>query len=82
MPRSRCSTAPFNEAQARISPDGRWIAYVSDSTGTQEVYVRRYPDLDAPRHVSAGGGAQPQWRGDQRELFFLAPDRSLMAVRH
>jgi Tol biopolymer transport system component len=70
----------FNEAQARISPDGRWLAYVTDSTGTQEVYVRRYPELDAPRQVSAGGGGQPQWRPDQRELFYLSPDRSLMAV--
>jgi Tol biopolymer transport system component len=70
----------FNEAQARISPDGRWLAYVADSTGTQEVYVRRYPELDAPRRVSTGGGGQPQWRPDQRELFYLSPDRSLMAV--
>ena len=70
----------FNEAQARISPDGRWLAYVTDSTGTQEVYVRRYPELDAPRQVSTGGGGQPQWRPDQRELFYLSPDRSLMAV--
>jgi eukaryotic-like serine/threonine-protein kinase len=69
-----------NEAQARISPDGRWIAYVSDRSGTQEVYVQRYPELDPPRRLSSGGGAQPQWRGDQQELFFLAPDRSLMAV--
>jgi DNA-binding winged helix-turn-helix (wHTH) protein/Tol biopolymer transport system component len=70
----------FNEAQARISPDGRWLAYVADGTGTQEVYVRRYPELDAPRHVSSGGGGQPQWRADQRELFYLSPDRSLMAA--
>ena len=70
----------YNEAQARISPNGRWIAYVSDSSGTQEVYVQRYPELSPPLRVSTGGGAQPQWRGDQRELFFLAPDRSLMAV--
>jgi Tol biopolymer transport system component len=70
----------FNEAQARISPDGRWLAYVTDTTGTQEVYVRRYPELDAPRQVSVGGGGQPQWRLDQRELFYLSPDRSLMAV--
>jgi DNA-binding winged helix-turn-helix (wHTH) protein/Tol biopolymer transport system component len=70
----------FNEVQARVSPDGRWLAYVTDSTGTQEVYVRRYPELDAPRQVSAGGGGQPQWRPDQRELFYLSPDRSLMAV--
>jgi dipeptidyl aminopeptidase/acylaminoacyl peptidase len=70
----------FNEAQARLSPDGHWLAYVSDSSGTQEVYVRRYPELDAPRQVSLGGGGQPQWRTDQRELFYLSPDRSLMAV--
>lgn len=70
----------FNEAQARISPDGRWLAYVADDTGTQEVYVRRYPELDAPRQVSNGGGGQPQWRADQRELFYLSPDRSLMAA--
>jgi DNA-binding winged helix-turn-helix (wHTH) protein/Tol biopolymer transport system component len=69
----------FNEAQARISPDGRWLAYVADGTGTQEVYVRRYPELDRPRQVSNGGGGQPQWRADQRELFYLSPDRSLMA---
>jgi Tol biopolymer transport system component len=70
----------FNEAQARFSPDGRWLAYVADGTGTQEIYVRRYPVLDAPRQVSNGGGGQPQWRADQRELFYLAPDRSLMAA--
>jgi DNA-binding winged helix-turn-helix (wHTH) protein/Tol biopolymer transport system component len=70
----------FNEAQARLSSDGRWLAYMSDSSGIQEVYVRRYPELDAPRKVSVGGGSQPQWRADQQELFYLAPDRSLMAV--
>jgi DNA-binding winged helix-turn-helix (wHTH) protein/Tol biopolymer transport system component len=71
---------PFNEVQARISPDGRWLAYVSDAAGSQEVYVRRYPALDEPRMISLGGGAQPQWRADQTELFYLSPDRSLMAV--
>jgi DNA-binding winged helix-turn-helix (wHTH) protein/Tol biopolymer transport system component len=69
-----------NEAQARLSPDGRWIAYVSDHAGSQEVFVRRYPELDAPRQASTGGGGQPQWRADQQELFYLSPDRSLMAV--
>jgi eukaryotic-like serine/threonine-protein kinase len=71
---------PANEAQARLSPDGRWIAYASDSSGGQEIYVRRYPALDAPLQVSVGGGSQPQWRADQQELFYLSPDRSLMAV--
>jgi DNA-binding winged helix-turn-helix (wHTH) protein/Tol biopolymer transport system component len=70
----------FNEAQARLSPDGRWIAYVSDESGTPEVYVRRYPGMEEPRLVSSGGGGQPQWRADQQELFYLAQDRWLMAV--
>ena len=70
----------FNEVQARISPDGRWIAYTSDESGTQDVYVRRYPSLDDPRMISVAGGGQPQWRADQRELFYLSHDRSLMAV--
>jgi Tol biopolymer transport system component/DNA-binding winged helix-turn-helix (wHTH) protein len=69
-----------NEAQARLSPDGRWIAYVSDESGTPEVYVRRYPGMDDPRLISAGSGGQPQWRADQQELFYLAQDRWLMAV--
>jgi Tol biopolymer transport system component len=71
---------PFNEAQARLSADGRWLAYMSDVSGTPEVYVRRFPELDTPHQVSIGGGSQPQWRADQQELFYLAPDRSLMAV--
>jgi Tol biopolymer transport system component len=73
-------STPFNEVQARISPDGRWIAYASDASEVQEVYVRRYPQLDELRVISTGGGAQPQWRADRQELFYLAPDRSLMAV--
>jgi DNA-binding winged helix-turn-helix (wHTH) protein/Tol biopolymer transport system component len=71
---------PSNEAQARLSSDGRWLAYMSDTSGTPEVYVRRYPELDTPHKVSVGGGSQPQWRADQQELFYLSPDRSLMAV--
>lgn len=73
-------TTSFNEVQARISPDGRWLAYASDESGAQEVYVRRFPALDDPRMISTGGGGQPQWRADQRELFYLSNDRSLMAV--
>jgi Tol biopolymer transport system component len=73
-------TTAAAETSPALSPDGRWLAYVTDTTGTQEVYVRRYPELDAPRQVSVGGGGQPQWRLDQHELFYLSPDRSLMAV--
>jgi Tol biopolymer transport system component/DNA-binding winged helix-turn-helix (wHTH) protein len=71
---------PSNELQARFSPDGRWIAYVADDSGELEVYVQRYPELRERHRVSVGGGGQPQWRSDQNELFYIAPDRALVAV--
>jgi hypothetical protein len=62
-----------NERNGEISPDGRWLAYQSDESGDQEIYVRPFPDVDAARwSVSAGGGMQPVWSRDGRELFFLA----------
>jgi Tol biopolymer transport system component/DNA-binding winged helix-turn-helix (wHTH) protein len=69
-----------NETQARISPDGNWIAYASDESGTLETYVARFPSLQEPRRISTDGGGQPQWRADQRELYYLAGDRAVMAV--
>jgi Tol biopolymer transport system component len=72
---------PFNESQSRISPDGRWIAYLSDESGAPEIYIRRYPQMTDPRRISSGGGAQAQWRRDQSELFYLSPDNALMAVK-
>lgn len=71
---------PFNELHARISPDGKWIAYSSDESGVLEVYVQRYPELGEKRKISGAGGGQPQWRSDQRELFYLSSDREIMAV--
>ncbi|HVY66473.1 MAG TPA: winged helix-turn-helix domain-containing protein [Gammaproteobacteria bacterium] len=73
-------TTPYNEMQARISPDGKWIAYVSDESGALEVYVQRYPELGQRLKVSTGGGGQPQWRRDQSEIFYIAPDHMLVAV--
>jgi Tol biopolymer transport system component len=71
---------PANEMHARISPDGKWLAYASDESGALEVYVQRYPELGEKRQVSIGGGGQPQWRSDQRELFYLSADRAVSAV--
>jgi Tol biopolymer transport system component len=66
---------------AHISPNGRWIAYVSDSSGRNEIYVRSFAPGDVPLwRVSSRGGIDPQWRGDGRELFFIGADQQLMAV--
>jgi Tol biopolymer transport system component len=70
----------FNEQQAQFSPDGKWIAYTSDVSGRPEVYVQTFPASGGPIRVSTSGGAQPQWRRDGRELFYIAADRKLMAV--
>jgi eukaryotic-like serine/threonine-protein kinase len=72
---------PFDERQGRFSPDGRWIAYASNESGPWQVYVRSFPVSGGKWQVSTNGGAQPQWRGDGRELFYLSPDRKLMAVK-
>jgi eukaryotic-like serine/threonine-protein kinase len=69
-----------NEFQPQISPDGRWVAYASDESGAWEVYVQAFPVAGSKRTISVGGGAQPQWRADGRELYYLAPDGTLMAV--
>ncbi|MFI5182982.1 MAG: protein kinase [Vicinamibacteria bacterium] len=69
-----------NEAHGAFSPDGRFIAYASDSTGQSEVYVRAFPSGEGPWQVSAAGGDQPRWRGDGRELFYVSPDSRLMAA--
>ena len=70
----------FNEQQGQLSPDGRWLAYVSDESGRWEVYIRRFPELDGLRLISTAGGSQPHWRRDGREIFYLAADRSVTAV--
>jgi Tol biopolymer transport system component len=69
-----------NQLQARLSPDGRWLAYASDESGNWEVYVRPFPEGQSKRLVSAGGGSQPVWRADGKELFYVAPDDRLVAV--
>ena len=70
----------FTEAQAQFSPDGQRIAYTSDYSGRAEVYVRPFPGSGDEHLVSTAGGSQPRWRRDGRELFYVAADRTLMAV--
>jgi eukaryotic-like serine/threonine-protein kinase len=70
----------FLENNPEPSPDGRWIAYSSNSSGVNEVYVRPYPNVkDALSQVSSGGGSRPVWRGS--ELFFLDANNMLTSVR-
>jgi Tol biopolymer transport system component len=70
----------FDEGWATLSPDGKWIAYVSDENAQSQVYVRAFPDGDFKAQISTAGGAQPQWRRDGKELFYIAPDNTLMSV--
>jgi Tol biopolymer transport system component len=69
----------FNERDARISPDGEWIAYVSDESGREEISVRRISGGERTV-LSPGGGHQPVWRRDGAELFYVDPQGALSAV--
>jgi Tol biopolymer transport system component len=71
---------PFSESNARFSPDGRWVAYTSDVSGASEIYVRPFRESGATWRVSNRGGQTPTWRGDGREIYYLAPDGMLMAA--
>ena len=71
----------FDESNAVISPDGRWVAYCSDESGRDEIYVATFPQLSGRWQVSVDGGNEPQWRGDSKELFFTKNDRKLMAAK-
>ena len=72
-------TTPFSERTGAISPDGRWLSYVSDQSRRDEVYLRPYPDPGGTVAVSTNGGTQSVWSRDGRELFYRAGD-SLMAI--
>ena len=68
-------------AAAALSPDGRWLAYGSNESGRQEVYVRPFPSVDRKWQVSQDGGMFPKW-SPRGELFFIAPNQTIMAVAY
>jgi serine/threonine-protein kinase len=71
----------FNELNAEISPDGQWLAYKSNESARDEVYVRPFPNVeDGLWQITTDGGAQPAWARNGRELFYRAPDGALMSV--
>ncbi|MDQ5870866.1 MAG: protein kinase [Acidobacteriota bacterium] len=67
----------FLERSGQFSPDGRWVAYTSQHTGRDEVYVTSFPSGGTRWQVSGGGGTQPRWKSDGRELFFVSADNDL-----
>jgi len=70
----------FNQASPRFSPDGRWIAFESDESGSPEVYVASVAGAQEKRRISPAGGRAPRWKRDGRELYYLAPGNLLMSV--
>jgi len=74
------ATTPANETAARISPDGRWVAFTSDESGKPEVYLDSYPKPSRRTAVSLGGGVHPVWRGDGKELYYWQ-DGALVAAQ-
>ncbi len=69
-----------NQTNGQISPDGKWVAYASDESGNWEIYVTTFPGASGKWQVSRGGGTEPRWRGDGKEIFYLGPSGMLTAV--
>ena len=77
-PESRLAVdSPFHERRARLSPDGRWLAFA----GGNEVYVQEFPEGERRRQISTNGGGEPLWAPDGRELYYRSSDGKVMAVR-
>jgi eukaryotic-like serine/threonine-protein kinase len=72
--------AKWTVRNAQFSPDGRWVAYASNETGSLEIYVSAFPSVNGKWLVSSGGGQEPRWRQDGKELFYVSADGKMMAV--
>jgi len=70
----------FSESQGQFSPDGKWIAYQSDKTGREEIYIRPFPGPGSDTRISTDGGIQVRWNPNGKELFYVASDDRLMAA--
>jgi Tol biopolymer transport system component len=73
-------SGPYRRGSGTISPDGRWLAYRSDESGTFEVFVEPYPGPGAKVPASIGGGTHPGWSADSRELFYRGADGTMMSA--
>ena len=72
--------SPYHDDTGQFSPDGGWLAYVSNESGKPEVYLQSFPELTRRRQVSIGGGIGPRWSDQSNELFYMAPDGTIMAI--
>jgi serine/threonine-protein kinase len=72
----------FFESEPMFSPDGRWLAYVSNESGQNEVYVRPFPGPGGKWQISNGGGSNPAWSRARRELFYGTPDHRIMVASY
>ena len=72
------TNTPYNEGSAEFSPDGRWIAYNSNESGQWEVYVRPYPSGTGRWLISVGGGQEPLWAPDGKEIFYRWDDKVMV----
>ncbi|MEO8096194.1 MAG: protein kinase [Acidobacteriota bacterium] len=73
---------PADERYPQFSPDGRWMMYVSDDSGTQQVYVRTFPNSGGKWQISTGGGTYPEWSSDGKTIFFRTRDQQLMTATY
>jgi Tol biopolymer transport system component/tRNA A-37 threonylcarbamoyl transferase component Bud32 len=70
----------FTESTGQFSPDDQWVTYMSDESGQREIYVQPYPADGSKWQISTGGGLQPRWSADGKELFYLSTDGRMMVV--
>lgn len=84
IPATGGKSAPFlatkAETNGQISPDGKWVAYASHESGDWEIYVTTFPAAAGKWQVSRGGGIEPRWRPDGKEIFYIGPQSTLTAV--
>jgi len=71
---------PYDESQAHVSPDGRWLVYTSNETGREEIYVQSFPQPSGKWQVSTRGGSDAQWNPNGHELFYISPDQQMMVM--
>jgi eukaryotic-like serine/threonine-protein kinase len=85
LPVSGGKLAPFlttksNQTNGQISPDGKWVAYASDESGDWEIYATSFPSGEGKWQISRGGGTEPRWRGDGKEIYYIGGKATLTAV--